>query len=166
MTEGRSLTAREAVEGVLASEHADVLRESVALMVREIMELEVGQPAGAELGERAPERRTAQRNGYRERRWDTRVGEIELQIPRLRTGSYLPSFCITAPDAQTLADQLALILGEHMAPEDEMHLTYNAIQCGWHHDPGRDGWRGRPPHTQLFFEHSALLVLRQAAAQS
>jgi transposase-like protein len=92
MAEGRSLTAREAAEGVLGSEHADVLRESVALMVREIMELEVAQLAGAELGERAPDRRTAQRNGYRERRWDTRVGEIELQIPRLRTGSYLPSF--------------------------------------------------------------------------
>jgi hypothetical protein len=41
MAEGRSLTTREAVEGVLASEHADVLRESVAVMVREIMELEV-----------------------------------------------------------------------------------------------------------------------------
>jgi transposase-like protein len=92
MTEGRSLTAREAVEGVFASEHADVLRESVAVMVREIMELEVAQLAGAELGERAPGRRSAQRNGYRDRRWDTRVGEIELAIPRLRTGSYLPSF--------------------------------------------------------------------------
>jgi transposase-like protein len=76
MAEGQSLTTREAVEGVLASEHADVLRESVALMVREIMELEVSQLAGAELGERAPSRRQAQRNGYRERRWDTRVGEI------------------------------------------------------------------------------------------
>ena len=41
MAEGRSLTAHEAVEGVLASEHADVLRESVAVMVREIMEAEV-----------------------------------------------------------------------------------------------------------------------------
>jgi putative transposase len=92
MAEGRSLTAREAVREVLASEHADVLRESVALMVREMMELEVARLAGAELGERAPDRRQAQRNGYRERRWDTRVGEIELQIPRLRTGSYLPSF--------------------------------------------------------------------------
>src|SRR5947199_8658313 len=90
--EGQSLTAREAVEGVLASEHADVLRESVALMVREIMEAEVAQLAGADHGERAPGRRAAQRNGYRDRRWDTRVGEIELAIPRLRTGSYLPSF--------------------------------------------------------------------------
>lgn len=69
-----------------------MLRESVAVMVREIMELEVAQVAGGELGERAPDRRSAQRNGYRDRRWDTRVEEIELQIPKLRIGSYLPSF--------------------------------------------------------------------------
>jgi len=87
-----SLTAREAAEQVLGAEHADVLRESVALMVREIMEAEVAQLVGAELGERAPGRRSAQRNGYRDRRWDTRVGEIELEIPKLRTGSYLPGF--------------------------------------------------------------------------
>jgi putative transposase len=86
------MTAREAANNVMSGEHADVLRESVAVMVREIMELEVARLAGAELGERAPERRQAQRNGYRERRWDTRVGEIELAIPRLRAGSYLPSF--------------------------------------------------------------------------
>ena len=46
-------------------------------------------------------------------------------------------FCISASDAQQLADQLALVLGEHMASDDEMHLTYNAIQSGWQHDPGR-----------------------------
>jgi putative transposase len=92
MAEGRSMTAREAARDVLAVEHADVLRESVAVMVREIMELEIAQLAGAEHGQRAPDRRSAQRNGYRDRRWDTRVGEIELAIPRLRTGSYLPSF--------------------------------------------------------------------------
>lgn len=92
MAEVRSMTARDAANNVLAVEHADLLRESVALMVREIMEVEVSQLAGAEHSERAPERRLAQRNGYRDRRWDTRVGEIELEIPRLRTGSYLPSF--------------------------------------------------------------------------
>jgi len=70
IAEGRSLTAREAVEGVLVSEHADVVRESVTLMVREIRELEVAQLAGGELGEPAPERRQAQRNGYRKRRWE------------------------------------------------------------------------------------------------
>ena len=92
MAEDRSLTTRDAVEGVLASEHADVLRESVAVMVRKIMELEVSQLANAGLDERAPGRHSAQRNGYRDRRWDARVGEIELPLSRLRTGSYLPSF--------------------------------------------------------------------------
>jgi hypothetical protein len=71
-------------------------------------------------------------------------------------------FCISAPDSQTLADRLALVLGEHMACDDEMHLTYNAIQSGWQHDAGRDGWPRRPAHTQLFFEYSALLILRSA----
>jgi hypothetical protein len=69
-------------------------------------------------------------------------------------------FCISAPDAQTLADRLALVLGEHMASDDEMHLTYNAIQSGWHHEPGHGGWLGHEPQTHLFFEYTALLVLR------
>lgn len=72
-------------------------------------------------------------------------------------------FCINGPDAQTLADRLAVVLGEHMASSDEMHLTYNAIQSGWQHDPGRAGRCGQAPHTQLFFEYSALLVLRPVA---
>jgi putative transposase len=76
----------------MRSEHADVLRESVAWAVREIMESEVATQIGAELGERAPDERSAHRNGYRSRRWDTRVGEIELAIPKLRSGSYFPSF--------------------------------------------------------------------------
>jgi len=83
--------AREAVEQMLDREHADVLRESVAWMVAELMEAEVAAQVGAELGERAPGERTTQRNGYRPRRWDTRVGEIELAIPKLRQGSYFPS---------------------------------------------------------------------------
>ena len=71
-------------------------------------------------------------------------------------------FSISAPGAQQLADQIALVLGEHMASDDEMHLTYTAIQSGWQHDPGRRGWLARPAHTQLFFEYTALLVLRPA----
>ena len=46
---------------------------------------------GAERGERRPDDRATHRNGYRARRWDTRVGEIELQIPKIRQGSYFPS---------------------------------------------------------------------------
>jgi putative transposase len=93
MAEGQRMTAaRGAVERIMRSEHADVLRESVALVVRELMEVEVAEQIGAELGHRAPEARVTQRNGYRPRRWDTRVGEIELAIPKLRSGSYFPSF--------------------------------------------------------------------------
>jgi transposase-like protein len=76
---------------MLQSEHADVLRESVAFMVRELVEAELAQYLGAEHGERAPERRVAQRNGYRFREWDTRVGTLELAIPKLRRGSFMPS---------------------------------------------------------------------------
>jgi putative transposase len=92
MAEGPRMTAADLVDKLLTSEHADVLRESVAWLVGELMEAEVSGLTGAELGERAPDRRQAQRNGYRPRRWDTRVGELELAIPKLRTGSYFPSF--------------------------------------------------------------------------
>jgi hypothetical protein len=89
----------------------------------------------------------------------------ERELPEGTVGSEhlgVRVFCISAPDAQHLADQLALILGEHMAADDEIHLTHDAIQSGFQHEPGRAGWLGRPPHTQLFFEHTALLVLRSA----
>ena len=91
MAEGPRMTAAQLADKLLASEHADVLRQSVAWMVAELMEAEVAAQIGAELGQRTPER-VAQRNGYRARSWDTRVGELELAIPKLRTGSYFPSF--------------------------------------------------------------------------
>jgi putative transposase len=91
MADDTSMSLREAVGKVMGDEHADVLRQSVALVVREVMEAEVGALAGAGHYQRSPERMT-QRNGYRAREWDTRAGTIELAIPRLRTGSYLPSF--------------------------------------------------------------------------
>ena len=81
----------EVVRQVLREEHADVIRESVRVVAQEIMETEVSELIGAELGERRPEDRATHRNGYRARRWDTRAGEIELQIPKLRRGSYFPS---------------------------------------------------------------------------
>jgi hypothetical protein len=55
------------------------------------MEVEVSAQVGAERGERAPERRVTHRNGYRPREWDTRVGTVELQVPRLRAGSFFSS---------------------------------------------------------------------------
>jgi transposase-like protein len=68
----------------------DFLQESVRLMSQMLMELEVQAQTGAAKHERSPERLT-QRNGYRERAWTTRVGEIPLKIPKLRSGSYFPS---------------------------------------------------------------------------
>src|SRR3954453_17592456 len=93
MAEMGRMTAAQAVDKVLASEHADVIRESVRFMVDALMEAEVSAQIGAEYGERAPERRSTQRNGYRDRVWDTRVGTIELAIPEAAVGpAYFPSF--------------------------------------------------------------------------
>src|SRR5919199_27546 len=69
---------------------AEFLREGVRALAQALMELEVTQQVGAERYERALTR-TGQRNGYREREWDTRVGTIELQVPRVRDGSFFPS---------------------------------------------------------------------------
>jgi putative transposase len=85
------MTIEEVVRKVLRDEHADVIRESVRAVAQEMMEAEVTDLVGAKLGERTEDRAT-HRNGYRPRRWDTRAGEIELQIPKLRQGSYFPSF--------------------------------------------------------------------------
>jgi len=86
-----SLSLDELVRKLMGDEHADVLRESLAWFVGELMEVEVGVKIGADLHEKSAER-TTHRNGYRERTWQTRAGEIELAIPRLRSGSYFPSF--------------------------------------------------------------------------
>ena len=86
------MTIEEVVRKVPRDEHADMIRESVKTVARESMEAEVSALIGAELGKRRPEDRATHRNGYRPRRWDTRAGEIELQIPKLRQGSYVPGF--------------------------------------------------------------------------
>jgi putative transposase len=85
------MTIEEVVRKVLLDEHADVIREAVRAVAAELMEAEVSELIGAERGERRPEDRATHRNGYRARRWDTRAGEIELQIPKIRQGSYFPS---------------------------------------------------------------------------
>ena len=69
---------------------ADFLREGARVLSQALMELEVTQHVGAERHERTAER-TGQRNGHRERQWDTRVGTIDLRVPRVRDGSYFPS---------------------------------------------------------------------------
>jgi len=92
MAEGHSMTVADVVAGMLAGEAGDFLREAVELVARELMEAEISSEIGASRGEVSSER-TTHRNGYRPRVWETRVGEIELAIPRKRSGqAYFPSF--------------------------------------------------------------------------
>src|SRR3954454_14356287 len=92
MAETKRMTCEQVVGYLLEGEGLDVLRESLAWVVEQLMEAEVSELIGAAHGERAPEERLTQRNGYRSRCWQTRAGELELAIPKLRRGSYFPSF--------------------------------------------------------------------------
>ena len=73
-------------------------------------------------------------------------------------------FWVSADTMQGLVDRLALVLGEHMADGDELHVTYNAMQSGWQDHAPRKGNLIRSPEagwTELRFEYSAFVVLRE-----
>jgi len=90
MAEDR-MAVLETVRKAVAEGDADFLREGVRALAQAVMEAEVTELTGVPRGERDPERRLTRRNGYRERRWDTRVGTVGLAIPKVRDGSYFPS---------------------------------------------------------------------------
>ena len=79
------------IELVEKQADGDLIRDMLAFAAERIMEAEVEARTGAAKGARSP-MREAQRNGYRDRDWDTRAGRIALEIPKLRKGSYFPSF--------------------------------------------------------------------------
>ena len=89
MAESHRMTAEEVVARLMSDEHADFLRESLCWMVEQLMEAEVSQLIGAGRGERTADRAT-HRNGYRQRRWDTRAGEIIAADPQAPRWQLLP----------------------------------------------------------------------------
>ena len=101
---------------------ADLIRELLAYASERLMEAEVDRLTGAAAGVRSPDR-TNHRNGYRERGWETRVGRIELAIPKLRKGSYFPAFLEprrTAEKALTAVIQEAYVHGVSTRSVDDL----------------------------------------------
>ena len=118
MTDDR-IALREMLE---KGSDATFLRRMIGFAAQRLMELEVGDMTGAAHGERSPDR-LVQRNGYRERDWQTRAGTVELRIPKLRKGSYFPAFLEprrTAEKALTAVIQEAYVQGISTRSVDDL----------------------------------------------
>jgi len=100
----------------------EVVRELLAHVAERLMEFEIEQHTGAGHGERSPDRSNS-RNGYRDRLWETRVGSVDLRIPKLRRGSYFPAFLEprrTAEKALAAVVQEAYIQGVSTRSVDDL----------------------------------------------
>jgi len=102
---------------------ADLLREMIAFVAGQMMEIDVDNLTGAPHGERNPEVRNTHRNGYRDRTWQTRAGTVDVRIPKLRKGSYFPSFLEprrAAEKALTAVIQEAYVQGVSTRSVDDL----------------------------------------------
>src|SRR5437870_8937938 len=97
----------------LEQAHPDLLREMMAAITQQLMAAEAQEACGAEFGERSAERVNS-RNGYRLRDWDTRVGSIQLAVPKLRQGSYFPDWLLT-PRRRAERAMVAVIAQAYLA---------------------------------------------------
>ena len=119
----------------LAEKHADgdLLRELGELVLQRLMDAEAEQRCGAGRHERS-EGRVNQRNGYRERTLETRLGTMDLRIPKLRTGSYLPSFL----EPRKASEQaLVAVVQEAYVKGISTRKVDDLVQAMGHHAQGR-----------------------------
>ena len=171
MTDTQSMTTQELVRRTLLDEHGDFLKEAVAIVAAQLMDAEVTAQIGAGHGVVSAERVT-HRNGYRPRGWETRVGEIELQIPKKRSGLYFPSFleprrrCEQAIVAVVMeayvngvstrkVDRLVEQLGIHGMSKDRVSALCRAL------DDQVAAFRGRPlegAHPYLWLDAKVVKV--------
>jgi putative transposase len=170
-----AITTMELIELVRNAEDGDVdfLREGVRILAQAMMDAEVTAQVGAGYGERAPDTRTAQRNGYRERRWDTRVGTVDLAVPKLRTGSYYPGFlqartraekALCSVVAQCYVEGVSTRRVEDIAQQmgiDAISKSQVSRICD-QLDELVDAWRSRPldagPYTFIWIDALAMKV--------
>jgi transposase-like protein len=93
MTDKQTIDVLEVMRKRLDGADPEMLRDMVQVVAESLMSAEADSLCGAQYGERSAER-SNWRNGYRQRRWDTRVGSVELSIPKLRRGSYFPAWLL------------------------------------------------------------------------
>lgn len=93
MTDSNSIDLSKFLDEHLVQASPDLLRSMIKTFAEALMSAEVDVICGAEYGSRSEER-VNQRNGYRDRQWDTRAGTMDLAIPKLRSGSYYPDWLL------------------------------------------------------------------------
>ncbi len=128
-----TMPGMDVIRKQLVDADGDLLRELVSGVVQALMSAEVDAVCGAEYGERSPDR-TNSRNGYRERRWDTRVGTIPLLIPKLREGSYYPHWLLE-PRSRSERALVSVVADLYLAGVSTRRVDKVVRQLGIHGIP-------------------------------